>query len=112
MSIGIIVGSMLQLPAFFRHVARPTNAWFGSFSRRTRAVNSTTYLAFRRPVSEVSLSQGSEHSVPVHTGLEDGGQTAGMWAKNFYHLTPVYHTTPQHGDPGISWPLGNKAQNP
>ncbi len=53
MSVGIIVGSMLLLPAFFRHVGSPVNAWFGTFAGRTHAVIFTTIFVTRRPQSDV-----------------------------------------------------------
>lgn len=107
MSVGIIVGSMLQLPAFFRHIGSPINAWLGTFAGRTHAVNFTTKFATRRPVSEIHLSRNYRQSGYVQAELKDENKIHEKPAIDFIICHP---TLPHQGDPAFSWPLGRRTE--
>lgn len=69
MSVGIIVAPMMLLPAFFRHVGSPINAWFGTFAGRTHAFIFTTISATRRLQSEAGLAGNSERPDSIEIGF-------------------------------------------
>ncbi len=107
MSVAIVVGSLV-LPAFFRHAGNPINAWLKTFAKRKNAVTPTTIVASRMAVSEVDLSRDSGHLGYVQAELTDEDKNPAKPAIEFISFHP---TSPQQGDPGISWPIGCRTES-